>query len=64
MSLSIKDNNILIYLQRNIKDTKEKTIEVGEKLLKVGEQTKLKNYEILILYITFLIHNYSIMEEI
>lgn len=61
---SIKDNNILIYLQRNIKDTKEKTIEVGEKLLKVGEQTKLKNYEILILYITFLIYNYSIMEEI
>lgn len=61
---SIKDNKILIYLQRNIKDTKEKTVEVGEKLLKLREQTKLKNYEILILYITFLIYNYSIMEEI
>lgn len=61
---SIKDGGILIYLQRNIKNIKENIIEVGEKLVKIKEQTKLKNYEILILYIIFLIYNYPIMEEI
>ncbi len=61
---SIKDRDILIYVQRNIKNNKEKTIEVGEKLVKVKEETKLKNYEILILYITFLIYNCPIIDEI
>ncbi len=61
---SIKDRDILIYVQRNIKDNKEKSIEVGEKLVKIKEETKLKNYEILILYIIFLIYNYPIIDEI
>lgn len=61
---SIKDRDILIYVQRNIKNNKEKIIEVGEKLVKVKEETKLKNYEILILYITFLIYNCPIIDEI
>lgn len=61
---SIKDRDILIYVQRNIKDNKEKSIEVGEKLVKIKEGTKLKNYEILILYIIFLIYNYPIIDEI
>ena len=61
---SIKDRDILIYVQRNIKNNKEKIIEVGEKLVKVREETKLKNYEILILYITFLIYNCPLIDEI
>lgn len=61
---SIKDRDILIYVQRNIKDNKEKSIEVGEKLVKIKEGTKLKNYEILILYIIFLIYNYPIIDEV
>ena len=61
---SIKDRDILIYVQRNIKDNKEKSIEVGEKLVKIKEGTKLKNYEILILYIIFLLYNYPIIDEV
>lgn len=61
---SIKDRKILIYLQRNIKNIKGKNIEIGEKLLKIKEESKLKNYEILVLYIIFLIYNYPIIDEI
>lgn len=61
---SITDTNILIYLQRNIKNIEGKIIEVGEKRIKIKEQCRLKTYEILIMYIIYLINQNSIMEEI
>lgn len=61
---SITDTNILIYLQRNIKDIEDRIIEVGEKQIKLDSNNKLKTYEILIIYIIFLVNNNSIIEEI
>ena len=52
---SITENNVLIYLQRNLKDEKGDIIEIGEKMVAINEQDKLKIYEILIIYIIFLI---------
>lgn len=61
---SITDTDILIYLQRNIKNIENEIIEVGEKQIKIGENSKLKTYEVLILYIIFLINNDSIISKI
>ena len=52
---SITENNVLVYLQRNLKDEKGDIIEIGEKMVAINEQDKLKIYEILIIYIIFLI---------
>ena len=54
---SITDTNMLIYLQRNIKNLENKIIEVGEKQIKIDYKSKLKTYEILIIYIIYLINN-------
>ncbi len=61
---SITESKILIYLQRNIKNINEKEIEVGEKLINICENCKLKIYEIFILYIIDLIYNNSIIQQI
>lgn len=61
---SITDTDILLYLQRNIKDKKGTTIEVGEKRIQIREEKKLKTYEILIIYILYLVYQKSIIEEI
>ena len=61
---SITDTNILIYLQRNIKNIEGKKIEVGEKMVKIKENCKLKTYEILIIYMIYLINKKSIIEQI
>ena len=58
---SITDTNILIYLQRNIKNIEDKLIEVGEKQIRLDSKSKLKTYEILIIYIIFLINNNCII---
>lgn len=58
---SLTDTNILIYLQRNIKNIENEIIEVGEKQIKLDLKNKLKTYEILIIYIICLINNYSII---
>lgn len=58
---SITDTNILIYLQRSIKNKENKVIEVGERQIKVTEKSKLKTYEILIIYILSLINCNSII---
>ncbi len=52
---SISDGNILIYLQRNLKSIDGKMIEIGEELVRVREEEKIKIYEILIIYTIFLI---------
>lgn len=61
---SLTDTDILIYLQRDITNIKNKKIEVGEKQIKMNEKSKLKTYEILIIYIICLINNYDIIEQI
>lgn len=60
---SITDTDILIYLQRNITSITNKLIEVGEKLIKIDEKHKLKIYEVLIIYIIFLINDNCIIEQ-
>lgn len=61
---SITDTKILIYLQRNIKNIEDKLIEVGEKQIKLDSKSKLKTYEILIIYIIYLINNNCIILQI
>lgn len=61
---SITDTDILIYLQRNIRTATNKMVEVEEKRIKINENNKLKIYEILIIYIIFLINNNCIIEQI
>ena len=61
---SITDTDALIYLQRNIQTVTNEIIEVGEKRIKIDESRKLKIYEILIIYIIFLINNDCIIEQI
>lgn len=61
---SITDTDVLIYLQRNIRTVTNKMVEVEEKRIKVNENNKLKIYEILIIYIIFLINNNCIIEQI
>lgn len=61
---SITETDILVYLQRNIKNIKNKIIEVGEKRIKIKEGNKLKIYEILIIYIIFLINKDIIIDQI
>ena len=60
---SITESSILIYLQKSLKNTKGKTIEIGEKRVKVNEENKLKTYEVLITYIIFLIESKPIIEQ-
>lgn len=60
---SITDIDIMIYLQRNIINILGKTLEVEEKRIKIKENSKLKTYEILILYTIFLIYDYTIIQE-
>lgn len=61
---SISDGNILIYLQRNLKSIDGKMIEIGEELVRVREEEKIKIYEILIIYTIFLIKQKPITEQI
>lgn len=61
---SITDTDILICLQKNIKDIKENIIEIEERHFAINENCKLKIYEIMVIYIIFLIKNKNIIEEI
>ena len=58
---SITESNILVYLQRNVKDKNDKLIEVGEKQVKINKDNKIKVYEILIIYIISTINNEPII---
>ncbi len=61
---SITDTGILIYRQRNIKNIENKTYEIGEQLIKLKEETNLKTYEVLIIFIIFSLYYYPIIDEI
>ena len=54
---SISDTDILIYLQKNMKDKEGNKIEIDEK-------STLKTYEILIIYTLLKLYNKKIMEKI
>ena len=58
---SITESNILVYLQRNVKDKNDKLIEVGEKQVKINKDNKIKVYEILIIYIFLVLNNEPII---
>lgn len=60
---SITDSNMLIDLQRNIKDKYGKTVEVGEKQVEIKEIGNIRTYEILIIYIILTIYNKHIMPK-
>ena len=61
---SITENSILIYLQKRLRNVKGKTVDIGEKRIKINEENKLKTYEVLIIYIIFLIESKPIIEKI
>ena len=61
---SITDNDILIYIQKNIENIKENVIEIQEKRIEKKGETNLKIYEILIIYSIFLLYNEKIISEI
>ena len=60
---SITDANILIYLQKNILNRKNQIIEIGEKRIKIRENERVMVYEILIIYIIYLINDNSIINK-
>lgn len=60
---SISDTDILIYLQRNIKNKKNELLEVEEKRIKIKDSNS-KTYEIMIIYIILAIYDYGIIDEI
>lgn len=60
---SITDANILIYLQKNILNRKNQIIEIGEKRIKISESERIMVYEILIIYIIYLINDNSIINK-
>lgn len=61
---SVTDTDILICLQKEIKNKKGKLIEIGEKHIKIKENSNLKIEDFLIIASIFLVKNYSIIEEI
>ncbi len=61
---SIKESSILIYLQKSLKNIKGERIEIGEKMVKIDEENKLKIYEVLIIYIIFLVESKPIIDRI
>ena len=61
---SITDTDILIYLQKNLQKKDDKKIEIEERRIKRKEKSKLKTYEILIIYIIFKLYDKNIIKEI
>lgn len=60
---SITESSILIYLQKSLKNSKGRTIGIGEKMIKIDEENKLKIYEVLIIYIIFLVESKPIITK-
>ena len=61
---SISDTDILIYLQKNMKDKEGNKIDIEERRIKKDEKSTLKTYEILIIYTLLKLYNKKIMEKI
>ena len=60
---SITESSILIYLQEKLENVKGKTIDIGEKRVEIDGKNRLKTYEILIIYIIFLIKSKPIIKQ-
>lgn len=54
---SIKEEDCLIYLQRNIENIEKEVIEIGEKHIYLNQESKILSYNILIIYIISFIFN-------
>ena len=61
---SISDTDILIYLQKTLKNKENLKIDIEERRIKKTGNTELKTYEILIIYILLRLYNKSIINEI
>lgn len=61
---SISESDILIYLQRNIRNINDEIVEVEEKRINIKEKSKCKTYDIMILYIILMIYNKKIILEV
>ena len=61
---SISDTDILIYLQKNFQNKENDKIEIEERRIKRKEKSKLKTYEILVIYTTLKLYNKNIIKEI
>lgn len=61
---SISESDILIYLQRNIRNIDDEIVEVEEKRINIKEKSKCKTYDIMILYIILMIYNKKIILEV
>ena len=58
---SITENNILVFLQKNINDKFNNVKEVGEKQIQICKENRAKIYEVLIIYIISIINNSPII---
>ena len=61
---SISESDILIYLQKNIRNIDDEIVEVEEKRINIKEKSKCKTYDIMILYIILRIYNKKIILEV
>ena len=61
---SIKESDILIYLQKTLQDKEKRSIEIEEQRIERKEKNGLQIYEILIIYILFKIFGKNIIYEI
>ena len=61
---SISETDILIYLQRNIKNRDDKLLDVEEKRVGLKGKNRCKVYEVIVIYIILTIYGYSIIDEI
>ena len=61
---SISDQYILVCLQKELINKENIKQEVGEKRIKIDSKNKLKIYEILLIYIIYMINNHEIIEII
>ncbi len=61
---SISETDILIFLQKNLKNKENENIEIEERRIKRKDGSILKTYEILMIYTILRLYNKSIINEI
>ncbi len=61
---SISETDILVYLQKNLKDKDGNKIEIEERRIKKEQRQLLKTYEILVIYTLSKIYDKNIIENV
>lgn len=61
---SISETDVLIYVQRNIKNRENKVLDIEEKRIKLKNSNKCKIYEIMVIYTILTIYCQDIINEI